>query len=68
MGREFRWNRGVIIMPKYKVTSYYENTKIFEAKDLEELEEVIEKKTVGATFTEIKEEREIKVIRRNSHA
>ncbi len=55
-------------MPKYKVTSYYENTKIFEAKDLEELEEVIEKKTAGAIFTEIKEEREIKVIRSNSHA
>ncbi len=55
-------------MPKYKVTRYCENTKIFEAKDLEELEEVIEKETAGAIFTEIEEEREIKVIRSNSYA
>lgn len=68
MGREFGWDRGVIIMPKYKVTRYCENTKIFEAKDLEELEEVIEKETAGAIFTEIEEEREIKVIRSNSYA
>lgn len=55
--------REVVDMPKYKVIRYYENTKVFEAKDLEDLDDVIEKKTVGATFTEIKEEREIKVIR-----
>lgn len=54
-------------MPKYKVTLYYENTQIFEAKDLKDLDDVIEKKTIGSVFSEIKNEREIKVIRKKEN-